>query len=198
MNKYVTREGLPMSVTFTCPPPEPREVSIEVPDPDWKFRDRKGHVHRWTIYKRWRRANAVKTITWVEDEEYWCDCCQDYHTEGHWACQRCGEEVEPGYRPGSIMIPSIAHFHSQKETTGEFETTQRRRFHDKALRGEKFNLNSVAAWLSGRAIVTGWESIFPWNALPAAGRSTMRVEFLVIGDVKMIPGALEEAEEVAR
>lgn len=66
------------------------EVSQLGPKPDkrWRYTDHQGHEHYW--------AADYPTLEWVIDYTYWCCDCGDEHSEGHWACAICGEEIEPG------------------------------------------------------------------------------------------------------
>lgn len=71
------------------------EVTTNAPRPDeaWHFTDTNGHEHYW--------RDGWPTLEWIVDESGWCQDCQDEHEEGHWACRRCGESVDPAMRPAS-------------------------------------------------------------------------------------------------
>lgn len=67
------------------------------PDPEWRFTDPHGHKHRYTARGPERRL-VVPTITWEVTETWWCADCCDEHEDGHYVCDECGDEVEPGQR----------------------------------------------------------------------------------------------------
>lgn len=69
--------------------------SLPYPDEQWTYTDQQGHAHR---YSRQAAGDYYPTLAWVVDETYWCDDCQDEHTDGHYECAICGEHIEPGLR----------------------------------------------------------------------------------------------------
>jgi hypothetical protein len=58
------------------------------PDPAWRYTDEHGHEHYW--------ENGYPTLTRVNEEPYWCEDCNDEHTDSHFECPICGETVSPG------------------------------------------------------------------------------------------------------
>lgn len=71
-------------------------TSISRPDTDWKFKDKKGHVHRWSPEGPYNpsKTYTTPTLLWVKDGvEYWDD---EPHDVGHLECAKCGEHIEPG------------------------------------------------------------------------------------------------------
>lgn len=59
------------------------------PNPTWAYTDRAGHEHR-------REGNGYPTLVVVTEEPYWCEDCHDEHTDSHYECPLCGEEISPG------------------------------------------------------------------------------------------------------
>jgi hypothetical protein len=81
------------------------EVTSNMPRPDraWTFADAQGHAHHW--------RDGWPTLTWVVDDEAWCDDCNDTHQEGHWECVLCGEPITPGMTSASPyreFLPGLA------------------------------------------------------------------------------------------
>jgi hypothetical protein len=70
--------------------------SLPYADEAWTYTDQAGHRHRY--------SKGYPTLTWVIDETYWCEDCNDEHTEGHWECPLCGERITPGLK-GPDMFP---------------------------------------------------------------------------------------------
>jgi hypothetical protein len=66
------------------------DVTSNLPRPDkaWTYTDRAGHDHRWD--------HGYPTLVVVDEETYWCEDCGDEHTDSHYECPRCGEEIRPG------------------------------------------------------------------------------------------------------
>ncbi|MFF8299618.1 hypothetical protein ACF07M_30220 [Streptomyces globisporus] len=65
------------------------------PDPNWRGTDSNGHEHHAV-----EESDRVvyPTLTLVAGEPYWCQDCQDEHTDTWWECSVCGEKVTPGTR----------------------------------------------------------------------------------------------------
>ena len=61
-----------------------------VPDPDWKYIDKKGHGHFW-------KGKDLPTLKWVVTGTQWVgDEYDSYEYEvGEHRCRLCGEKVEP-------------------------------------------------------------------------------------------------------
>lgn len=51
------------------------------PDPNWKFTDGKGHVHKF-------KGSRLSSLMWMEGDD---------EIEGWWECPKCGEEIFPRY-----------------------------------------------------------------------------------------------------
>lgn len=91
-------------------PPEYEYVRSEgavLPDPNWSATDSHGHTHRWTTAGQkdmaGRMTHDVLTLnrsTRHVECEGQCDLddCEGYDVPV-WLCRKCGDEVEPGYRP---------------------------------------------------------------------------------------------------
>jgi len=60
-------------------------------DKDWAYTDRQGHPHRWV-----EGGSHYPSLIWVVDQTYWCEDCEEEHTDGHEECRYCGEHVTPG------------------------------------------------------------------------------------------------------
>lgn len=58
------------------------------PDKSWRYTDAQGHQHRWD--------DGWPTLEWFVTERYWCEDCEDGHTEGEWICLLCEEVIQPG------------------------------------------------------------------------------------------------------
>jgi hypothetical protein len=57
-------------------------------DEDWTFTDAAGHQHRYD--------HGYPTLRWFVTERWWCEECDDEHTEGEWTCPLCDEVIVPG------------------------------------------------------------------------------------------------------
>jgi Zn ribbon nucleic-acid-binding protein len=75
-------------------------TSLARPDTDWVYRDKKGHVHRWSPeggpYDA-RKEYTVPTVVFVKDGVEWWG--EEEHDIGHEECARCGERIEPRMKP---------------------------------------------------------------------------------------------------
>jgi hypothetical protein len=83
------------------------DVTSGLPQPDegWTYTDHVGHPHRWD--------NGYPTLVLVIDETYWCTDCGDEHTDDHWECPLCGEEIKPGTRGPDLFrryIPGLTSY----------------------------------------------------------------------------------------
>jgi len=90
------------------------------PDPSWTHIDQHGHTHTWTDHD-------LPTLRWIVDERAWCASCNDWHEEGHYECQQCGERVEPVMRgPSSFreFMPGLTDYYLNDEPIAE-ETAMR-------------------------------------------------------------------------
>jgi hypothetical protein len=75
------------------------------PDKTWRFTDAAGHEHYW--------SDGWPTLAWFVTERWWCEDCEDEHTEGEWCCPLCEEVIAPGmtgpspfreYMPGRVSF----------------------------------------------------------------------------------------------
>ena len=67
--------------------------NCEALDPDWKFEDSNGHIHRWVQDgDDW----SVPTVEFVVDGVHVID--GDNIEYGHRECNECGDTVRPGHR----------------------------------------------------------------------------------------------------
>ena len=91
MAQYGRREGMELRVET-----EMIDVTSLGPKPDktWRYTDRHGHEHRY-VDDRYVDG-GYPTLIVVDDETWWCDDCEDAHTESHRECRECGERIEPG------------------------------------------------------------------------------------------------------
>lgn len=90
------------------------EITSSAPrrDKAWRHVDSNGHEHR-LIDGEW------PTLRWVKGETYFCESCNDEHTEGHWECAVCGEHVEPGMRSAPSyreFMPGLSSWQLDGET----------------------------------------------------------------------------------
>jgi hypothetical protein len=67
-------------------------------DPNWRGTDSNGHEHH--AVEDSKRV-TYPTLTLAAGEPYWCQDCQDEHTDTWWECPICGEKVTPGTRPST-------------------------------------------------------------------------------------------------
>lgn len=92
----------------------PLEISVDAnmidvtmgdePDPNWTFKDKSGHVHKWS------KKGTVPTLRWIwdklpnyEDDEDDEDC----EGVGHYECKKCVARINPRMR-ASIMTKAIS------------------------------------------------------------------------------------------
>lgn len=59
-------------------------------DPKWSHIDKRGHFHAYT------GKGETPTLVWKHSEPYYCDSCNDEHTDDWQECLICGEHVNPG------------------------------------------------------------------------------------------------------
>lgn len=69
--------------------------SSPVTDKGWKVIDAAGHGHFW--------RDGYPTLTWVEDEPWFCEEHAEMHENGHWECPHCAERITPGRKPPSPL-----------------------------------------------------------------------------------------------
>lgn len=77
-------------------------TTFDLPNPDWTYTDKAGHVHQWT-------GDEILTMCQVDDgtvvygEEF---------TVWHWECRECGEHIMPGRNPskGVGFMPGLMHY----------------------------------------------------------------------------------------
>ena len=98
---------------------EPIDVtSMSRPNPDWRWTDSSGHVHRWfdvttspvvaTEYHPSHRYD-VPTLVFVEDYP----ATEEYPAVGHWECRECREVApSPGRCPDYYrqLIPGLREY----------------------------------------------------------------------------------------
>lgn len=70
--------------------------SIE-PDLDWKQMDKEDHMHRWRKGSK-KEAPIVTTLKWIVEGE----ATDEYPESGYFECKRCGDRIEPGYKPVQV------------------------------------------------------------------------------------------------
>lgn len=106
---------------------------LPVPDPKWRGTDSNGHEHHYAD-----GPDRYPTLRKMESEPYWCDLCDDEHTDTWLACRICGEKVTPGTRaPEPVWVAGPTRYYLNGESIGEeraqeiFAEMQRRR--DEAL-----------------------------------------------------------------
>jgi hypothetical protein len=94
------------------------DVTSALPRPDkkWTYTDRHGHEHRWD--------DGYPTLVVVTEEPYWCPDCHDEHTDSHYECPLCGEEIAPGLVPAPLYreyIPGMTTYYLNDEEISEAE-----------------------------------------------------------------------------
>ncbi len=93
--------GEPLSITMT----QSHQViysSMPEVDPDWTYRDLRGHKHYYD--------NGYPTLEWVAVGTYFCYECNENHENSEHRCIQCGEEIKPGTRPPSpfgTVLPGL-------------------------------------------------------------------------------------------
>jgi len=117
-----------------------------VPDPEWSYKDKKGHKHCYTkIGKHYK----CKTVDWVLVSREWDEELHDYYENWAHICKQCGEEIKLGMKSGkykgSDYIPGRATF------TGSFLTNKEP--------GTCIDLDRYTDKVSGRAHVTSVEGL---------------------------------------
>ena len=154
-----------------------------VPDPDWKYVDKKRHYHQWKKSKKkpdsWHVTNG-KLVEYTYHIPEYCECCDaEIETEEvtgyYWACARCGEKLYPEYKDVDAFLAGM------RETAGSFTTTEK---YQRIPKG-RFRLQS---WLSpkdgmqpcGMGIVTSYGP-----SITTSDKLTYKIEFTVIGQLTM-------------
>lgn len=66
-------------------------TGLPQPDPKWTHTDRAGHAHAYGT-----KEDPYPTLALRRSEPYWCEDCQDEHTDTWFECPQCGEKIEPG------------------------------------------------------------------------------------------------------
>lgn len=139
-------------------------TSISELDPNWRYTDRAGHVHRPSVTRELGKEDKITgypTLEWFpEDHECnrWCD------EEGcpRWrACPRCGEKITPGSRAGRTrMLAGMVSYEIDGEPVSptaarDFVTNWQREFnarhgHDAAYVSElNLSANRVKGMIEG-------------------------------------------------
>jgi hypothetical protein len=90
------------------------------PDPNWTYTDQAGHEHHYDKAAPIvpGRVRGYPTLVMVEDETYWCEDCQDEHTDSHLECPICGEHITPGLVGPPLYreyIPGMTHYYLNDE-----------------------------------------------------------------------------------
>jgi hypothetical protein len=93
------------------------------PDPRWTYTDQAGHQHR---YDKTAPGHYYPTQVVVTEEPYWCPDCHDEHSDSHYECPLCGEEIEPGLVSAPLYreyMPGLASYYLNDEpiTKDEYE-----------------------------------------------------------------------------
>lgn len=117
----------------------------EEADPAWEYRDNFDHLHKWTFFKT--KSPECKTVKWVEDGvHYYADDPEYPVPFGHLECTKCGDKVEPKYRPCEAR-----HMQGKQQATGSFAMLGARKPPEP---GRTISLGRFTAYLKGRVIVT--------------------------------------------
>ncbi len=66
---------------------------VKVPDPDWRYIDKKGHGHFWKKTKLPTMKQVVVGTQWVGDEYDG----EEYEIK-EWRCKLCDETIDPGMK----------------------------------------------------------------------------------------------------
>lgn len=99
-------------------------TGLPQPDPRWNHTDNALHHHR---AERETEDGPVRYPTLVrrESEPYWCDHCNDEHTDSWFKCPLCGEKITPGTyidtSPKYIKGPSAYLIDGQPVSASEGE-----------------------------------------------------------------------------
>ncbi|MEU1135099.1 hypothetical protein ABZ383_35480 [Streptomyces sp. NPDC005900] len=105
MAKTMSRDGRELEVDR-----EMVEVTTNLPqpDPEWSYTDRAGHAHAYGS-----DADRYPTLVIRSGDPYWCDDCQDDHTDSWFECPLCGEKITPGTRIDSSpkFIPGATAYY---------------------------------------------------------------------------------------
>jgi hypothetical protein len=80
-------------------------TSLSRPDTDWVYRDKKGHVHRWSPEGSYdpKKEYTVPTLVYVKDDVGYYEDGESYDI-GHEECARCGERIEPRLKPDDTNV----------------------------------------------------------------------------------------------
>lgn len=138
-------------------------TGLPQPDPTWTHTDRAGHVHTYGT-----KEDPYPTLVLRHSEPYWCESCQDEHTDTWFECPQCGEKIEPGtyidsspqYMPGRTAyyidgqeVSRAEGAALRAELEAEREQAQRRRAEEalrektrpteQAMRGEGFTEEQI-------------------------------------------------------
>jgi hypothetical protein len=71
-------------------------LSVHAPDPNWKFTDGQGHLHRF-------EGDKLPTLKAVIQGALWCDECGESHAHTTYICKECRQPVEPIYLPADVV-----------------------------------------------------------------------------------------------
>ena len=115
-------------------------ITVEVDDPSWKYKDKRGHWHKRNK-KKITNGKLVRASETDEDGE-------DY-SWSYWQCSKCGERLQPGTK---TELFNTTH---GNWITGSFMTS-------KALDiSQEFDLSSICKKLSGKILITETETKTP-------------------------------------
>ena len=153
------------------------------PDPDWRFRDKAGHVHRWrqTRHKCESCGGRLKEKMWhvptCETVTVWpaeCVKCRenerrcprgttyceidecDLQREVKTVCKKCGDEIKPKRRPtrGREFAPGLYEAHGTITVAPETEIASR--LHELYKTGEDFDIAEFAEGVKGPVRIMSW------------------------------------------
>lgn len=78
-------------------------------DKEWVFTDHNGHEHRYVE----SGSDHFPTLEWRESEPYYCEDCNDEHTDSWRVCAQCEEVIKPGWTAPTYMpitTPGPLHY----------------------------------------------------------------------------------------
>src|SRR5690349_8793996 len=74
-----------------------RSMTASIPDASGSATDSHGHEHRYV--RDDEGVPRLPSLKIQQGEEYWCEDCNDFHSDSDWVCRECGDVVEPGFKP---------------------------------------------------------------------------------------------------
>jgi hypothetical protein len=112
----------------------------EKDDPAWKYKDKKGHWHK---YNKKKITNG-KLVHVEETDEDGEDCSWSY-----WRCSKCGERLWPGTKTELFNITHSGWITGGFMTSKAFDVSQ------------ELDLSSICKKLSGKILITEIETKTP-------------------------------------